>query len=74
MGMIDFYQSREKCNVCGRLMEDHDTDCDPGDVRRHQAHVKRLLRAKVQRQGMKSALDSIGVRRVRGNLGGVYYE
>jgi hypothetical protein len=74
MGMIDAYQAREKCNVCGRLMEYHDSTCDPDDVRRHHANVKRRIKAKAQRQAVKAAMDSIGVKRVRGNLGGVFYE
>jgi hypothetical protein len=74
MPMIDSWQATEKCMVCGRLMEYHDSQCDPDDIRRHKANLKRRMRAKAQRRAMKDAADSVGVRKVRGALGGTYYE
>ncbi len=48
--------------------------CDANDVRRHAANVKRRGKARERRAVTKDLLDSLNMHRVKGNLGGVYYE
>jgi hypothetical protein len=74
MGMIDARQAHEKCLFCGRLLDYHGSECDPDDVRRYKASVRRRIKARAQRRAMRDAADSVGVKKVRGNLGGTFYE
>jgi hypothetical protein len=68
------FDAKGKCEGCGKSERYHDDACDPDDVRRHAANVKRRARARVSRAITKDVLDSCGVHRVRGALGGTYYE
>lgn len=67
-------RNKEKCQMCGKLVEYHGDVCDSGDIQRHKTNLKARERARVNRQGLKAAMDSIGAKRVRGNLGGTYWE
>lgn len=61
---------RAKCETCGKLTDYHADECDRDDVRRHKANQRR----KASRAGLKEAMDSVGMTRVRGNMGGMYWE
>lgn len=76
---------REKCKFCGKLIEYHDYTydalnerqslvCDPDDVRRHASNLKRNAKARERRAIIAEVMDNVGMVRVRGNLGGTYYE
>jgi hypothetical protein len=72
---------KECCKHCGKKELSHETSpdgrdfvCDLNDMRRHASNVKRRSRAREQRAAMRDAMDSIGMNRVRGNLGGTYWE
>jgi hypothetical protein len=76
-------RAKGKCLHCGRKQEYHGDHpdpskvgyvCDPNDVRRHTANVKRRPANRARSAAMRDAMDSIGMKRVRGNLGGTYYE
>jgi hypothetical protein len=79
------YPKTPKCKTCGKLIQYHDDRyddatgivellCDADDIRRHKANLKRRARVKATRAARADAMDSIGMVRVRGNLGGYYYE
>jgi hypothetical protein len=68
------FDAKGKCEGCGKSERYHNDACDPDDVRRHAANVKRRARDRANRAITKDVLDSCGVHRVRGALGGTYYE
>lgn len=61
---------RDKCQSCGVSDRYHGTECDKDAVRRHKANVRR----RANRAAMTAVLDSVGMVRVRGGLGGGYIE
>lgn len=70
-----------KCEHCGKREFSHEYSadgrefaCNPDDVKRHAANVKRRVKSREYRAARADAMDSIGMKRVRGNLGGTYYE
>lgn len=67
-----YYYSDEPCReACGRLVVDTRT----GRCETCQAKAdKRNAKARCRRQGLADAMASIGVKRVRGALGGTYWE
>lgn len=48
--------------------------CDPNDIRRHAQNVKRRDANRARNAATRDAMDSIGMRRVRGAGGGTYWE
>jgi hypothetical protein len=56
-------ETKPRCKHCGTIESFH-----------HAANIKRKARAKVRRAGIADAMDSVGMTKVRGNLGGTYWE
>lgn len=66
------YYDDEMCRDCNKA---NVADCKTGRCRSCQDKAdKRNARARRNRAAMNAALDSVGMRRVRGAVGGVYYE
>lgn len=61
---------REKCVTCGMLLLYHKDECSPDDVRRHKTNIRR----RAARKAKDDLMSGLGMTRVRGNLGGTYYE
>lgn len=73
--------AKGKCEHCGRGESFHNDSadgqhyaCDLNDIRRHAANVKRRGPARERAAAMREAYASAGMRKVRGSLGGTYYE
>lgn len=66
--------TRPRCTECGALLEYHGEACDVDNIRRHKANVKRRISAKANRAAMADAYASVGMVKVRGNMGGTYWE
>lgn len=71
----------ENCDRCGnftdvRVLGDKllCDGCRQTAEREHDKRERRNARARRNRAALKDAMDSIGVKRVRGALGGVFWE
>lgn len=70
----------KKCETCGQDERFHEEDdngqkvCDTNDIRRHAANVKRRAKNRERYAATRDAMDSIGMKRVRGSMGGTYWE
>lgn len=69
------------CENCGRGESFHNDSadgqhyaCDPAQVKEHARNVKRRAANRGRYAAMKDVYDSLGMKRVRGGLGGTYFE
>jgi hypothetical protein len=67
------------CEQCGREISTRDADnrceaCEELSGRTDQQAKAKRRKARQRRQAMRDAMESIGLVRVRGAMGGVYYE
>jgi hypothetical protein len=70
-----------KCEHCGRGKSFHADSadgqgyaCDPAVIKSHARNVKRRAASRERYAATKDAYDSLGMERVRGGLGGTYFE
>jgi len=66
--------SKDKCKDCGKMIDYHGDVCDADDVRRYVANVKRNARSKLNRVARDETYKSCGLVKVRGAMGGTYWE
>jgi hypothetical protein len=70
-----------KCEHCGRGESFHSDSadgqgyaCDPAVIKSHARNVKRRGASRERYAATRDAYDSLGMKRVRGGLGGTYFE
>lgn len=72
------------CEKCGNEISTRDGDNQCSDCENNEFELidekpkrrgkKRNARARANRRAINDAMDSLGLKRVRGAMGGVYYE